>query len=306
MSSIAPTAGGQYHWTSEFAPPSIQRFSSYVSGWLSSLAWLVGVASAMFIAGNLIPTLISMGNPNFVPHPWHGYLFVVAICLFCFLVNGFLAKHIPLLEGFVLCFTIMAFVSIVIVYLVLSPKLSGSEVFQTFTPQSELGSVGTLELVSAQVLIFYSFVASDSTAHLAEETQHAAIVIPRAMVWSYAIIGLLDFVMLLVVCFTWVAPDVYAAPTTGYAFLDQLITATGSSKGAVAIAAVFVVLIIFSVTNFMASTSRQVFAFARDNGLPFSRWIAKVDPRTLTPMNSLVVVLVFTILICLIGLGSTV
>ena len=70
----------------------------------------------MFIAGNLIPTLISMGNPDFIPKPWHGYLFVVAICVFCFLVNGSLAKHMPLLEGFVLCFTIMAFVSIVIVY----------------------------------------------------------------------------------------------------------------------------------------------------------------------------------------------
>lgn len=141
---------------------------------------------------------------------------------------------------------------------------------------------------------------------MAEETLHAASVIPRAMVWSYGIIGLLDFVTLIVVCFTWVAPERYANTPTGYAFLEQFMTATGSAQGAVAISAVMVILIILSVTNFMASTSRQVFAFARDNGLPFSRWIAKVNERTLTPMNSLVVVLVFVILICLIGLGSEV
>ena len=170
MSSIAPTAGGQYHWTSEFAPPRIQKFSSYISGWLSSLSWLVGVASAMFLAGNLIPALISMAHPNFQPKVWQGYLFVVAICTTCFLINGFLAKHIPLLEGFVLCFTVLAFVSIVIVLLVLSPKLTGSEVFQTFTPSSQLGTDGTLSLISAQVLLFYSFLGSDSTAHMAEET----------------------------------------------------------------------------------------------------------------------------------------
>ena len=34
MASMAPTAGGQYHWVSEFAPRSNQRFLSYLTGWL--------------------------------------------------------------------------------------------------------------------------------------------------------------------------------------------------------------------------------------------------------------------------------
>ena len=34
MASMAPTAGGQYHWVSEFAPRSKQRFLSYMTGWL--------------------------------------------------------------------------------------------------------------------------------------------------------------------------------------------------------------------------------------------------------------------------------
>lgn len=260
----------------------------------------------MFIAGNLIPSLIALGNPGFVPTVWQGYLFVVALCVICFLINGYLAKHLPLLEGFVLCITIMAFVAIVIVLLVLSPKVSGSDVWQTFTPQSELGSGGMLSLIAAQVLLIYSLVASDSTAHMAEETQHAAYVIPRAMVWSYFIIGLLDFVMLLVVCFIWVDQEFYLNNPTGYAFLGLFITATGSANGAIAITSIMILLTVLSLVNFMASTSRQVFAFARDDGLPFSRWISKVNKRTLTPMNALVVVLVFVVLICLIGLGSTV
>ena len=32
MSSMAPTAGGQYHWVSEFAPESYQKILSYLSG----------------------------------------------------------------------------------------------------------------------------------------------------------------------------------------------------------------------------------------------------------------------------------
>lgn len=143
-----------------------------------------------------------------------------------------------------------------------------------------------LELIAAQVLIFWSLVASDSTAHMAEETQQAATVIPRAMVWSYIITGLLDFVTLLVVCFSWIASERYANSVTGYAFLEQWMTFTGSTDGAAALSAVMVVLIILSVTNFMASTSRQVFAFARDDGLPFSRWGANVDRRAMTPINA--------------------
>jgi len=32
MASMAPTAGGQYHWVSEFAPQSAQKFLSFLVG----------------------------------------------------------------------------------------------------------------------------------------------------------------------------------------------------------------------------------------------------------------------------------
>lgn len=126
------------------------------------------------------------------------------------------------------------------------------------------------------------------------------------MVASYSIVSVLNFVTLITVCFCWVAPNEYANPKSGYAVLSLLETATGSSVGAITIGSILVILIILSVTNFMASTSRQVFAFARDNGLPFSGWISKVNRKTLTPINSLVVVFFITVFICLIGLGSVV
>lgn len=42
---------------------------------------------------------------------------------------------------------------------------------------------------------------SDATAHMAEETRNASLVIPRAMVWSYVINGLMVFLMLITYCF---------------------------------------------------------------------------------------------------------
>jgi hypothetical protein len=84
----------------------------------------------------------------------------------CFIINGYLARHLPLLEGFALSFMVLAFVGVIATLLVLSPKLSGSEVFQSFTPSSELGSRQALELVASQLGIFYSFLGSDSTVHM--------------------------------------------------------------------------------------------------------------------------------------------
>jgi amino acid permease len=45
MASMAPTAGGQYHWVPEFAPRKHQKFLSYVIGWLCVLGWQTGAAN---------------------------------------------------------------------------------------------------------------------------------------------------------------------------------------------------------------------------------------------------------------------
>lgn len=59
-------------------------------------------------------------------------------------------------------------------------------------------------------------------------------------------------------------------------FIQVYLDATGSVGGAQALTAVLILLIFFGAANFMASASRQTFAFARDGGLPFSRQISKV------------------------------
>jgi choline transport protein len=126
------------------------------------------------------------------------------------------------------------------------------------------------------------------------------------MVASYSLMGLMNFIILIVVCYCWIDPTVYANSATGFPFLALFETATGSASGAVALVGVIVLLVVASAMNTMASTSRQVFAFARDGGLPFQRWLAKTNPRTLTPMNSLILVFSSVWLLSLIGLGSTV
>jgi choline transport protein len=57
----------------------------------------------------------------------------------------------------------------------------------------------------------------------------------------------------------------------------------------------------------MATTSRQAWAFARDNGLPFSRQITKamMINGTPTPLNAVIISLIMTFLFALLNLGGS-
>lgn len=77
MSSIAPTAGSQYHWVSEFAHPRYQKVLSYYTGWISTMAWQAGNAIGVFLTGTLIQTVILENNVKYAFPAWHGSLLVM-------------------------------------------------------------------------------------------------------------------------------------------------------------------------------------------------------------------------------------
>jgi amino acid transporter len=67
-----------------------------------------------------------------------------------------------------------------------------------------------------------------------------------------------------------------------------------------------VVLLLVSAANviFGASTARQNFAFARDRGLPFSDWIAKVNKKKKIPGNVVLLSSLVAALLPLINISS--
>ena len=58
--------------------------------------------------------------------------------------------------------------------------------------------------------------------------------------------------------------------------------------------------------GFLATASRQTWAFARDRGLPFSNFFAKVNKRLALPLRAIVLCSIIPCLIGLINIGSTV
>lgn len=54
----------------------------------------------------------------------------------------------------------------------------------------------------------------------------------------------------------------------------------------------------------VTTTSREVWAFARDGGFPFSRWMARVSKRYNAPLNAVWVTSGLSVILCLINLGE--
>lgn len=114
------------------------------------------------------------------------------------------------------------------------------------------------------------------------------------MFWSFALNIPLAFAILLVVVFC--LGDPQAATTEAlFPFLYILSTSSLSVTAQTAITAIMFVLILMIGTSCFASTSRQAFAFARDDGFPGSNWLKRVDPKLNVPVNACWMTCGFTI-----------
>ena len=231
----------------------------------------------MFLTGQMAQYVIVVGDLDFNAQPWQCWLLVVAFCVGGVFLNTIGARQLALLELVVMVMFILGYVANIIVFWVMSPHNSTSAVFSTFSNGGGWSNFG-FGILTSQTPALYLLIGSDGAAHMAEETKDASLNVPRGIIGSYVIGALSGLIMLITFCFAYTPQaldsDVMAA--TNFAFMAVYETTTGTAGGAQALIAVIIVLTFFSATNFMASASRQTYAFARDGGMPFSKYISKV------------------------------
>ncbi|KAI9665518.1 MAG: hypothetical protein M1831_001660 [Alyxoria varia] len=140
-----------------------------------------------------------------------------------------------------------------------------------------------------------------------EETRNAQTVIPLSMGVSTTLNGVLGFAMLIALMFC--APAEIESTLdseTSYPFMSIYLHAVGSAAGATGMAIVVILTEIFATVGVVATASRMLWAFAREGGLPFSSYIARVDERTRLPLYAIGVTALINILLAIINIGSEV
>jgi len=213
---------------------------------------------------------------------WHGTLLVIAIAAFCIIFNSFLAKKLPMIEGLVLILHLVGFFAVLIPLWVLSPRLSASDVFGTITNLGGWPTNGVAFMVGLLTPV-YTLLGADSAVHMSEEIRDASLTLPKAIMWSAAINGTLGFVMTITFCFC--LGDIFTIidSPTGYPFIQVFYDSTKNFAGASIMTAIIIVNVTSACISTVATVSRQTWSFARDNGLPFSAFIAHVSARARPP-----------------------
>ncbi|KAK6585578.1 hypothetical protein PZA11_002305 [Diplocarpon coronariae] len=271
MTSMAPTSGG----------------------WMSTLGWLASVSSSVFVITSLIEAVVDVANEDFLFQPWQYTLIMLAFLLITIAFNTWGAKALPKLEVLSLFGHMGGFLVVIVPLLVMAPKNPAREVFTEVVNSSGWGSTGTSCLI-AQVTIMY--------CNLAEEVENASLAVPRAMWWSYVLNVTMGISILIVMLFC-IGPleSVLDAQSPYLALFKN----TGSNAMAFSLLIILFILISLGNITALATTSREMWAFSRDKGFPFSRWISRMDNERQVPDNSVYLTSIIAGILCLVNLGST-
>lgn len=303
MGSMAPTTGGQYHWISEFAPRKHQKIMSYLMGWICVLGWQSLCATSAYLAGTQIQALVALNYPSYVAQNWHGSLLTIAVAAYGVIFNTWLAKKLPLVEGLVLVIHVLGFFGILVPLWVLSPRTDAKAVFTSFNNGGGWNNMATSFVAGISAGIG-PLLGADASVHMSEELQDAARVVPRSMILTTICNGLLGWVMVITYCFCLGDLEVLESPYGAY--IQVFYNSTKSAGATTGMVIVLIVMIIFCNLTMIATASRQLFAFARDDAIPFHNWFADVKPGWDVPFNSVITTFVTTSLLSFISIGSPV
>ena len=111
---------------------------------------------------------------------------------------------------------------------------------------------------------------------MSEEIVNAAVIVPRSIVFSYTYNGILGFGILLTALFCRGDLDTVLNPPSGYAFIEIFLQATESTTGAAVMTCIITVMQLAASISILTSSSRMLWSFARDHGVPGWRILSKV------------------------------
>ncbi|KAG7115190.1 GABA-specific permease like protein [Verticillium longisporum] len=235
----------------------------------------------------------------------HGTLLTIAVAAFSVLFNTVLARKLPLIKALVLIILIFGFFGILVTLWVLSPRAEPKAVFTEFFDGWGWGSLGGSALIGITAGIL-PLLGADAAVHMSEEVRDAGRTLPRSMIITTVINGGLGWIMRITYCFC--IGDLFEVleTPTGYPFMQVFLNSTQSASSATAMAVFVVAMAIFSNLTMVATASRQLFAFARDNAVPLNPWFAKVPAGWDVPLNAIFTTFLISSLLSLINIGSAV
>ncbi|WP_125613256.1 APC family permease [Specibacter cremeus] len=283
-----PVAGSVYNWAKRLSSPT----SSWMAGWLLLISSVVSLAAVALALQITLPQIWSgfqfVGNGS-GPYDFalNGVVLAGLLITFSTLVNSFGVKLTTRINSFGVFVELTA--AVLLVLALAFHVVRGPSVFVHtggIGHGQSLGYFGAFLIAAlASGYVMYGF---DTASSLGEETKDPKHTAPRAIIRavtaSFLLGGLILFLSILA------APNLLD-PKLGsadgglqYIVLEVLGNPFGKA---------FLVCVVIAITvcclAVQAASARMIFAMARDNNLPFSRYLSKVHPKHKTPTVASVV-----------------
>ncbi|KAK5625192.1 hypothetical protein RRF57_000908 [Xylaria bambusicola] len=313
LASAAPTAGGQYqpeltsksdYWVAMIAPESCAAFLTYLTAWLTTLAWQAAALTSNYTTATILQGIIVLTNPSYVARQWHTILIIYAVTFFTVAINFTTSRTLAKIEGLILILHLAGFFGILVPLVYFAPHNTASFVFETIRNDHGWPSQGVAFLVGLPT-VASALIGADCAVHMSEEIQSASTVVPKALIYTLLLNGTLAFALLIGFLFS--ISDLEAATkasaTMFYPFLHVFKTAVKSTAGAAAMASIIFVLAVASTIGSYAAASRMLWSFARDRGVPLSQHLLN---KNALPTNAIIATTGTTVILSLIVLASSV
>ncbi|EMT72227.1 Choline transport protein [Fusarium odoratissimum] len=279
--SAYPNATGQSFWVRELAPASIARQASYTTGWLiwvGSVFACTSVASAM---GSALVGTYALTHPDFVPQTWHVFVAFQVFNMFVFAFNCY-GPILPKLGQVFLLVSLASFGAILVTVPAVADKHQPATfVFATFTNLTGWSNnfmAFAVGLINAN----WGFSCLDSAVHLAEETAHPERVIPLVIVAVVVIGFVTSFCFLIAMLFSIQSIEKFLeAAVPIIELFSQVCPATA---GAVVLESLIIATGVGCLMGCQTWSSRLLWSFARDGGVPFHSRLEMVDSRLDVPL----------------------
>ncbi|KAK6334070.1 hypothetical protein TWF696_002572 [Orbilia brochopaga] len=298
MASMAPIAGAQYHWVSEFAPEKYQKLLSYLTGWTATLSYQAGNATGFILIGTLIQSIILLNKPDYGFPNWQATLLAIAAIVFVILCNYFGSRLLPRWQNPAFAIHILAYLAFLVPVWKNAPKASAKQVWTEIENRGGWSSlplsimIGQFPAIAAQTTV-------DAALHMSEEVRDASRSIPKVIVSIYMINFVLNLTTVLTICYHITSVQDALDDPTSYPAV-YVIAQAMSIKWVSVLLAVIVALILVASVSYFVAVSRQLYAFSRDRGIPFSRWVSKIDQGRHIPTNAYILSGVISVLLSLI------
>ncbi|TFY77579.1 hypothetical protein EWM64_g6432, partial [Hericium alpestre] len=278
------TSAGLYYFSAKLAPPRFAPLASWITGWANVTGQVALVCSIDFTCAQMITTAIAVGSDGeTVLGSGATYGILIAILLSHGIVCSAATRVLARLNLFYVVINVGTSIAAIVALVVGAGdnKVSSKDAWTMFENNTGWANNGWAFLL-AFTSPMWTLTGYDSAAHISEEVAGAARAAPIAIMVGVLATQTFGWALFIAASYaTQSVPDLLGSDLPlpmGQLFLDTL-----GKRGMLAIWSFIIVVQYVTGAAQGVDASRVVFAFARDNALPGSRWWKQINRYTQTP-----------------------